>query len=274
MISTLVLGSFGIFFTIGVIATDISSNYQNALDILDFYDEDGPYDTDSSYFYEGNTLIRPEDLGENGFLHPIILWADGTFALPIFYRGTLKHMASHGFVVIGPNDMFTGQGDTVFEALDLLLEENNDPSSEFYQKLDTDKICVMGHSQGGATSVKVGEDDRITCTITIQPWAAIYDDASKQNGPMFLIASDEDDVCPPESNSDIIFASASTPTVYGILEGVGHLSTLGDMGAMTKYMTAWCYTHLYEDDDARAVFYGEDALIYQDAEWDWQTKNM
>ena len=183
-------------------------------------------------------------------------------------------MASHGFVIIGPNDRYTGLGETVLAALDLILAQNDDPSSELYQKLDTDKICVMGHSQGGATSVKVGEDERITCTVPIQPWAYIYDDASNQNSPMFLIASDEDSTCPPESNSDIIFDSSSTPTIYGILHGAGHLDIREDVSAMPKYITAWCYAHLYNNYDAQAIFYGEDALIYQDTEWDWQTKNI
>lgn len=183
-------------------------------------------------------------------------------------------MASHGFVIIGPNDRYTGLGDTVLAALDLILAQNDLPSSDLYQKLDTDKICVMGHSQGGATAIKVGEDKRITCTIPIQPWAYIYEDASKQNGPMFLIASDEDGTCPPESNSDIIFESSSTPTVYGTLHGVGHLDILGDVSAMTKYITAWCYTHLNEENDARSIFYGDNASIYDDAEWVWQTTNM
>ena len=262
------MATAGSLVVIGVLST------QNAPNYADFYEADGPYETDWYYRFNGNSLVLPEDLGEDGVDHPIIVWGDGTLSLPIIYRGLLKHLASHGFVVIAPNTMFTGDGEKLFEAIDLMFSENSELSSILYQKLDTSKICVMGHSQGGGTTLIVGEDERITCTVPIQPWAEIYSDASQQNGPMFLITSTEDVFCPPEENSDLIFANSNVPTVYGNVIGETHLTPLNNAGSMQKYITAWCYAHLYDDDDAQATFYGENPTMLEDDGWIWQVKNM
>ncbi|MFM1730002.1 hypothetical protein ABI214_14590 [Prescottella soli] len=90
----------------------------------------------------------PTDLGANGVRHPIITWGDGTFAHPYQYDYLLSHLASWGFVVVAPDNTNTGSGQEMLEAVDFLVHQNSDPSSIFYQKLDTDNIGAMGHSQG------------------------------------------------------------------------------------------------------------------------------
>jgi hypothetical protein len=90
----------------------------------------------------------PTDLGANGDLHPIITWGDGTFAHPFQYDYLLSHLASWGFVVIAPDTTNSGSGQEMLDAVDFLKRQDSDPSSVFYQSLDTDNVGAMGHSQG------------------------------------------------------------------------------------------------------------------------------
>ncbi|QKT12049.1 MULTISPECIES: poly(ethylene terephthalate) hydrolase family protein [unclassified Rhodococcus (in: high G+C Gram-positive bacteria)] len=90
----------------------------------------------------------PTDLGANGERHPIITWGNGTFAHPHQYDYLLSHLASWGFVVIAADNTNTGSGREMLEAVDFLRRQDGDPSSVFHQKLDTDAVGAMGHSQG------------------------------------------------------------------------------------------------------------------------------
>lgn len=90
----------------------------------------------------------PTGVGANGDRHPIITWGNGTFAHPFQYDYLLSHLASWGFVVIAPDNTNTGSGQEMLQAVDFLKGQDNDPSSVFYQSLDTDNVGAMGHSQG------------------------------------------------------------------------------------------------------------------------------
>ncbi len=248
------------------------------IDNLDFYDNKGSFEVQIYTNYEGNYLYYPIELGRNDMKHPIVVWGDGTFTHPNTYGGLLSHLASHGFVVIAPDDTSTGNGDTMIAAMNLIISQNDNPSSSFYQNLDVDKICVMGHSQGGGTTLLLGGLDQVTCTVPIMPWYYIFQSnggsSVTQKCPMLLITGTEDTVCPPNSNSDIIFSDSNVPTYYGKLIGADHLVACGDAGDMSKYITAWCYIHLFEDINTQTTFYGNDALIYDDSEWIWDSKNI
>jgi hypothetical protein len=84
---------------------------------------------------------------------PIITWANGSNGVPSQYDYFLKHLAGWGFVVIATNDMQTDSGATVWDAAQYLIDANNNPSSPYYQTLDTDNIAVVGHSQGANGSI-------------------------------------------------------------------------------------------------------------------------
>jgi dienelactone hydrolase len=249
---------------------------------LNYYDKSGSFLVASNTNFEGgNSIYYPTELGRDGIKHPLVIWGDGTGTSPSTYSGLLRHLASHGFMVIGPNDPSTGTGDTMIAAMNLILSKNDNSTSPFYQHLDVNKICVMGHSQGASTTLLLGENEKVTCTVPIMPSYALYiwsdgGDLRKQNGPMLLISGTEDTVLPPADNSDQIFNSANlvVPTCYGTLIGATHTTAVGNAGAMKKYITAWCYVHLFENLSTQPVFYGgENAFIYErdSIEWIWQT---
>ncbi|MFG1782462.1 hypothetical protein ACGFIU_08475 [Rhodococcus oryzae] len=112
----------------------------------------------------------PTDLGANGDLHPIITWGDGTFAHPFQYDYLLSHLASWGFVVIAPDTTNSGSGQEMLDAVEFLKHQDSDPSSVFYQTLDTDNVGAMGHSQGaiGSINATVRSGGGVKTTVPIE----------------------------------------------------------------------------------------------------------
>jgi hypothetical protein len=105
-----------------------------------------PYD----YYY-------PTNLGANGFHHPVITWANGTFGRSSGVTYFLKHMASWGFVIIATQDRFTGPGDTVLDAAKHAIQANSNAgilNGRFLNKLNVHQIGAIGHSQGAGAAVK------------------------------------------------------------------------------------------------------------------------
>ena len=59
----------------------------------------------------------------------------------------------------------------VLHALDEVIAMNSDPESEFYDRLDLNRIAAMGHSFGGAAVGMLSQmDPRIQCVIMLDPW--------------------------------------------------------------------------------------------------------
>lgn len=65
----------------------------------------------------------------------------------------LKHLASWGFVIVATRDRFTGDGTTILDATNYMVGEKSNPQSIFFQKLDTNHIGGIGHSQGAGVSL-------------------------------------------------------------------------------------------------------------------------
>lgn len=87
----------------------------------------GPYATLEQLEGPRCTIFRPATLGENGRRHPVILFANGITLWPAVYRGLLRHMASHGFVVAATDTSrvgSAGNGQNLLACLKYLEDQN------------------------------------------------------------------------------------------------------------------------------------------------------
>lgn len=96
------------------------------------------------------TIYYPSELKDSDRRYPAVIMVNGTGVAASKYKAVLKHLASWGFLVIGNEDPSTGNGSSADKTLMYLLSENENSSSIFYHKIDTDNIGLEGHSQGGA----------------------------------------------------------------------------------------------------------------------------
>lgn len=229
-------------------------------EIEDFFSARGPYETVSDLSTgpgDDFSLFTPADPGMGGRLHPVITWGNGTFAIPLFYFDFLDHLASHGFVVIASNDLFTGSGEAMLEGVDWILEQNDDPTSFLFQTIDVDSIGATGHSQGGGGTINAGNDPRIVCTAPIQ---AVPGNVDGLQGPMFAVAGEADTIVPAEGIALGIYLPSPVPSIFGVLDGATHFEPLGDAGRYRGYLTAWFAACLEEDQFARGAFVGDCSL--------------
>ena len=130
------------------------------------------------------TVFYPGCMPE-GERFPLIAWGNGTCAMPEGYGPLLRYVASHGYVVIAPNSRYVGGGEEQRRGIDFMLGENDDPSSKYYQKIDSTKIGAMGHSQGGAATAAAAADPRISAVI-------LWNGGASATKPFLAVSGDRD----------------------------------------------------------------------------------
>ncbi|MCD7860047.1 MAG: hypothetical protein LUH51_07810 [Firmicutes bacterium] len=198
------------------------------------------------------------------------------------YPALLEHFASWGFIVIGNEQEFSWQGDGADASLDYLLHENENTSSVFYGKIDTENIGIVGHSQGGvgvfnATTTE-SHADLYKAAAALSPTSETVAgnlnwsyDISAVSIPMLMItgtAEFEVNSVIPYEELCTMYAKLSGDKVMARRTGAAHERTLYKA---TGYVTAWFMWQLLGDKEAAKAFVGEDAEIlnnelYQDVD--------
>ncbi len=239
----------------------------------------GPFETMQEAGGASCTIFRPTTLGENGLLHPIIVWGNGTFTTPPIYQGILTHWASHGFIAAAANTSNAGTGQEMLACADWVLAENTRPGSAYEGKVDGEHIGASGHSQGGGGTIMAGRDARIDATAPLQPFTiGLGHDVASQSqqvGPMFLMSGANDTIAAPMANQQPVFDNSNVPTIWGTLAGADHLiSAIGDITGYRAPATAWFRLHLMGDESGRNLFYGAACGLCSDTMWAVQRKDL
>ncbi len=129
-------------------------------------------------------VYYPKNLATSGYLHPILIWANGYKDNPEEnppdcvtdrnqqwcgqYFPIIEHLASHGFFVVAPLSTATGAEPLpTLVAMDWIIDQNEDPESPYYHRLDTSKIGQLGHSFGGMSTCMSAADPRYKALATI-----------------------------------------------------------------------------------------------------------
>ena len=140
-----------------------------------------------------HTIYRPKDLAAlHGQKLPIIAWGEGGCSNNgAFYKNFLGEISSHGFlaIAIGPpqaprpagnpgaqpgGQPGAGRGagrgpatksSQLIDAINWAEAENARKDSQFYHRIETSKVAVMGHSCGGIQALAVATDPRIKLVV-------------------------------------------------------------------------------------------------------------
>jgi hypothetical protein len=223
------------------------------------------------------TLFRPADLEESGLCHPIVTWGNGTSSPTSFYAIFLEHLASHGFVVIASNSGNVQQGNPppMLLGVTWLLDENDDPGSEMYQRLDPDHVGATGHSQGGYATSEVGTDSHIHTTAPI--CGAIG--SASLTGPALILCGGQDVNVPCGDHPLGAFnGTSNVPVMLANSHGADHanwITMFGDsLSDIEVATTAWMRIQLMGDNDLRSWFYGASCALCDRDDWTVQRKLM
>jgi len=217
------------------------------------------------------TVFRPVKW-KAGEKYPIITWGNGTCAQPGAYAAVLMHVASHGFVVVAANGRFVANGAQV-KALDFMFAANDDPASEYYQRLDTSKVGAMGHSQGSGATVAAANDERVDDVI-------LFNGGQKAGKPFLAISGDRDINNPTvdmyrtgtnDSPKGAFLFYHQIPQTGGTL--TGHLTVMMQPDRVTDATTGWWKYVLNGDKTSRDMFVGSSCgLCGKDAEFEFGAK--
>lgn len=222
------------------------------------------------------TLFRPADLDESGRCHPVITWGNGTGSSPSLYGVLLKHLASHGFIVIASDSPNVADGDPppMVAGVTWLLEQNADSASPFYGRIDTAHIGATGHSQGGFATTTAAGDDSVT---TMAPLCG----ASRQrnlHGPAFIFCGGADDVVPCDTVKSAFDAITDIPAMLATYVTADHANWVTFRGTtpspVETAVTAWMRVQLMGDTALRSWFYGASCKLCTDDAWTIEQKNM
>ncbi len=274
------------------------------------------------------TIYRPENLEEavakEGKL-PVLLHANGgCFNSSLTEEKGLTTIASNGYVVIaigpfsektfsgfpeagaedtpegnipdmpGMDDVSMSQtsANQLLEALDLIAIENSRQESEYYNKIDLQKVAAEGASCGGLQAISISYDPRIK-TVIMQNSGVLdavsggpdmssltganysKDDLKELQVPVIYVVGNEDDVAYPNAIDDFQKIN-HVPVVFSSNSLVGHEGTSGEPGggSSTAVKIAWLDWQLKDMTWKSAVFFDEDYAKNQFPEWTIDTKNF
>jgi hypothetical protein len=136
---------------------------------------------------------------------PIIVWANGWCYNNVFgesgaciggYKPGLIEWAVDGpYIVVAANQWSVQESD-VLQCLQWII-------NEYEVEVDSTKIGLSGHSQGGGAIIKAGDGEPngfdITATIAMNPYGPGWVRPGKQDGPMMLIGGTDDTTTPTSS---------------------------------------------------------------------------
>jgi len=210
------------------------------------------------------TIVRPQTLGQNGFLHAPIIFGPGIGMEVTGLGGLLARFASHGFVIIGtrldgaPNA--AANRTAMLDGLNWIIQQNATAGSVFEGKLDVTHAISMGYSVGGTAAVEIGNHAAVATVVSIHGHKA----TSALHGPMLQTSGTNDTVGLPMQQ--YTFDNSQVQTFLGTVSGADHgyiQTTVGGVpgGVQTPAIVAWLRYWIYNDAGGRRYFNGNDCVM-------------
>ena len=198
--------------------------------------------------------------------YPIVSWANGTGCAPSMYDGLLRELASAGYIVVASSETMAADGTAQIAAIDFVISENSNKSSALYNKVNSSKIGVIGHSQGGRSSVNAGaSDSRITCVLSLAG-SNFVEEAEKLSKPVLFMAGSKDKVVDPQKWIVTAFDAVKGPAVYSSLNGAIHTTCCSNPTAYSNYAINWFNAWFYNDGNLKSIF-TDGGAFSQDSAW-------
>lgn len=245
--------------------------------------------------YKKNEIWYPTEMKKKNTTLPLVIMANGTGITASKYKAVFKHLASWGFIVVGNEDENSRTGASSSDSLNFMLSLNEDSTSDFYKKIDVNNIGIGGHSQGGVGTINavIKQENgsfykaMYTASTTSSFWGQEGQlgtdwsyDVSKVNIPYFMVAGTgsfdagtAEDITAKEGQgiAPIWSLQKNYSNIPDTVTKVMARRVNTDHGDMLThadgYMTAWFMYWLQGDTEAGNAFFGEDAEIRTNANW-------
>lgn len=257
------------------------------------YLQDGPYAAKKTTAKAEDpikkyTIYYPEEMESSGKTYPMLLVVNGTGGKATKYEPEFELYASWGFIAVGTQDKGTGSGQTTVTTLRYMLEQNENPDSVFYHKIDVENIGITGFSQGGAAVFNVlTKYDEARYFKAAAPLSPVSEHTAEQttdypydsvavNCPIMILAGTsgefETEIVIPIADLNEQYDKLTVPKVMARRVGMDHDHMMYSAGG---YVIAWFCWQLMGDAEAAQVFIGDAPelltnTLYQDQQIDLQ----
>jgi dienelactone hydrolase len=258
-----------------------------------------------------HTIYRPADMKAVKGKLPVLAFGNGG-CIPIgnAYRVFLGEVVSHGYLAIAsgpigvepqmpaapppgagrgraagpPPDMLRNQTKTesMIQSIDWAIKENGRKESPYFNKIDTQKVVVLGHSCGGLMAIAAAADPRVTTAIIMNSGnirtppggaaPALYlpsteADLPNLHTPMLYIIGGPTDVAYSGSEAD--FTQITQVPVFNANLPIGHGGSWREPagGKMGKVAFDWLNWQLKGDKAAAKTFVGAECGLCANKEW-------
>lgn len=191
--------------------------------------------------FGGGTIYYPTAAGQYG----AIAVSPGYTASKSTVTFWGERLSSHGFVVIVIDTLTTldqpaSRARQLKAALDKVVSLSRSSSSPIYNKVDPNRLAVMGHSMGGGGTLQAAKDNPgLKAAIPMAPWNTVTN-WSAVTVPTLVMACQADAIAPVANHAVPFYNSMSANKKSYIemagddhlcvMNGGGHDATLGKMG--------------------------------------------
>lgn len=211
-------------------------------------------------------VYYPDNIQKSTQTYPVIAWANGTMCTHEIYEDLLKKIVMGGYIVVANGETMAADGTAQRASIDFILSENTNPSGVLYQKVNTDKIGVAGHSQGGRSAVNAAAADaRVGCVLSIAG-SNFKEEAEKLQAPVFFTTGTRDLVVAADSWVKPAYKVCKGPAVYASLQDGVHTSCSTNASAYADYAVKWFDAWLKNDVSAKSVF-ANGGTLSKDSAW-------
>ena len=219
-------------------------------------------------------LFYPASIKTSSEKLPVIVWSNGTMCTPGMYYELLENFAQAGYIVVANKDLMSADGVSQQASINFIENQNTNPSSVFYNKVDTENIAAAGHSQGGRSSVNAASaDSRIDCVLSLAGSNYTYE-AAKLSTPTFFITGTLDLIVPSAQWVKPAYNKCTGPAVYASLKGAVHTTCCTLPDVYTEYAVGWFDAYLKNDSTAKEKFVSGGKLS-KDTGWtSYASKNL
>lgn len=234
---------------------------------------DGPFDTAQNLRGgpNGNSgVFYPTDLGRDGFKHPIFLWGCGGSSTPSQYVDHMNRIASHGFVIVAEVSRVNGNGRVLAASLEWIIRQNDTPQSRFYQKLDTHRIAVGGHSIGSVNAFAIADDQRLKTSVHVAGGSLDNQgaEARKLVHPTIYICG-ESDMFGNVEKAEADYRVTNVPVFFTIIDRANHMNAAREG---LPAIVAWLRWHVLDEDGYSSMFLDSDGA-FQTGKFNSRIKN-
>ncbi len=233
-------------------------------------------------------IFYPSVIADGTEKWPVVIFSNGTGVKASYYTSLLAHLSSWGFIVMGTEEPNSWNGFSSEMCIRLIKKLNETEvidgwdDNPFYGHVDTDRIGVSGHSQGGVGVINAATENKngslVKTIYSASPTnmelaeGLMWDyDPSLVSCPIFLVSSTGN------ADESLVVSGAQLDAIYDAVPDtvtkVKARRNDADHGDMLSYadgyMTAWFMWQLRGDEEAAKAFIGDDAEIltnslYQD----------